>query len=139
MLEKIEACLGAKGKPWTSGATLPGGNFPINGFDDQVTALVRAFPFLELDHAKRLIRLYGTRTTDMLAKAHTSADLGKHFGADLYEIEIRYLWAHEWALTAEDVLWRRTKLGLRLSAAEAQALEKFMTGLRGNSHAQAAE
>lgn len=58
------------------------------------------------------------------------ADLGRNFGSDLYEVEIRYLMAHEWAMTAEDVLWRRTKRGLRLSKEQAVMLDEFMSTAR---------
>ncbi len=139
MLEKIESCLGARGKPWTAGATLPGGDFPATGYDAQVAALRKDYGFLEEAHARRLVRLYGTRARALLGKAASKADLGKHFGAGLYECEVRYLVLHEWACEAEDVLWRRTKLGLKLSAAEAQALERFMKGLGGRAATEAAE
>ena len=66
MLEKIEAHLGKRGKPWTAGATLPGGDFPVTGFDAQVARLKAAYPFLDVGHARRLTRLYGTRATTLL-------------------------------------------------------------------------
>ena len=138
MLEKIEALLGKKGKPWTAGAALPGGDFPANGFDAQVKKLKDEYPFLDFAHARRLVRLYGTRAKTFLGLAKSNADLGKNFGADLYEAEVRYLAENEWAVTAEDVLWRRTKRGLRLTKEQAAALEEFMRGLT-NMHTAAAE
>ena len=129
MMEKIEGFLGPRrGGSWTADAPLPGGDFPPDGFDREVAALEAAYPFLDHDHAARLVRLYGTRARAVLGPATSAADLGRHFGADLYEAEIRYLVAHEWAATAEDVLWRRTKRGLRLSGQEAAALEEYMRG-----------
>ena len=138
MLEKIEALLGRKGKPWTANAALPGGDFPAKGFDAQVKKLKDAYPFLDFVHARRLTRLYGTRAKTLLGLAKSNADLGRNFGADLYEVEVRYLAENEWALTAEDVLWRRTKRGLRLTREQASALEEFMRGL-ANTHTAAAE
>ena len=80
--------------------------------------LLRDYPFLTPAHASRLAHAYGTRATKMLGDAKSMADLGQSFGATLTESEVRYLMAKEWALTAEDIVWRRSKLGLRLSAAE---------------------
>lgn len=139
MLEKIEHFLGAKGKPWTAGAQLPGGEFPATGFDAQVKKLKAAYPFLEMHLAHRLTRLYGTRATVLLGLAKSHADLGRKFGRDFYEAEVRYLIDHEWALTAEDVLWRRTKRGLTLSAEEAVALGQYMKDAKGGLHNAAAE
>ena len=138
MLEKVEALLGRKGKPWTANAALPGGDFPAKGFDAQVKKLKDAYPFLDLVHARRLTRLYGTRAKTVLGLAKSNADLGRNFGADLYEAEVRYLVENEWAVTAEDVLWRRTKRGLRLTREQASVLEEFMRGL-ANTHTAAAE
>ncbi len=138
MLEKIEAAIGAKGKPWTARATLPGGDFPASGFDAQVTKLKAAYAFLDLKLARRLIRLYGTRARVLLGLAKSEADLGRRFGADLYEAEVRYLIQHEWASTAADVLWRRTKRGLRLTREEAAGLEEYMTAARGKNRSAAA-
>jgi glycerol-3-phosphate dehydrogenase len=131
MIEKIEDHLGRRGKSWTADASLPGGDFPATGFEAQASKLRNSFPFLEDAMAKRLTRLYGTCATILLGSATSLADLGRNFGAGLYELEVRYLMAHEWALTAEDVLWRRTKAGLRLNREQVRALEEFMTGLRG--------
>ncbi|MDN2568154.1 glycerol-3-phosphate dehydrogenase [Aquibium sp. A9E412] len=129
VLARAEARLGRKGGPWTADAALPGGDFPVTGFDAAVAALRRGHPFLEAGHARRLVRLYGTRAGALLAGAAAPADLGRHFGADLYEAELRYLARAEWAQTGDDVLWRRTKRGLRLSPDEAAAVDAFMRAL----------
>jgi glycerol-3-phosphate dehydrogenase len=126
MLEKIEDRLGKRGKPWTATGTLPGGDFAATGFDDELHKLQADYPFLDARHAHRLFRLYGTKARVLLGTAASLADLGRHFGSDLYEAEIRYQIEHEWALTAQDVLWRRTKKGLHLSADEAALLDGFM-------------
>src|SRR6185312_6593904 len=129
MLEKIEGFLGKRGKPWTASAPLPGGDFPQTGFDALVKSLTAAYPFLDARLARRLARLYGTCAQKLLGDARSLADLGRDFGADLYEAEVRYLARHEWALAAEDVLWRRTKRGLHFDAGQTAALDKFMQGM----------
>ncbi|MDP3895122.1 MAG: glycerol-3-phosphate dehydrogenase, partial [Mesorhizobium sp.] len=139
MLEKIEGFLGRKGKPWTAAATLPGGDFPATGFDAQVSLLKRDYPFLDLRLAKRLMRLYGTGARKILGLAKSYAELGRPFGGDLYEAEVRHLIQNEWAVTADDVLWRRTKRGLQLGAEEISVLETFMREFGGRPHSAAAE
>jgi glycerol-3-phosphate dehydrogenase len=137
VLEKIATLLGAKGGPWTAQAPLPGGDFPVADFAAEVERLAADYPFLDAHHANRLVRLYGTRARTLLGGARTIADLGRHFGADLYEAEIRYLMDQEWALTAEDVLWRRTKRGLRLDKDDIAALAAFMQTAGRGRHAAA--
>jgi len=127
VLTEIEAVLGRRGARWTENAPLPGGDFPIDGFETEVHALRADFPFLDEPHAHRLVRLYGTDARAMLAGASSVRDLGKCFGADLYEREVRYLVAKEWAVDADDILWRRTKCGLDLSPAQVRALAEFMS------------
>jgi glycerol-3-phosphate dehydrogenase len=139
MLEKIEGLLGARGKRWTAGAALPGGDFAPDGFESEVSRLKGSYPFLDLKFARRLVRLYGSKARVLLGLAKSEADLGRCFGADLYEAEIRYLMAHEWAATADDVLWRRTKRGLRLTREEAGELDQYMAAARANRHSAAAE
>jgi len=125
-LEKIAEAIGAKGAPWTAKSKLPGGDFPATGYEAEVAKLKSRYAFLSDRHARRLVRLYGTAATSLLGNATTTADLGRHFGADLYEVEVQWLVEREWARHAEDVLWRRTKLGLKLTAAEAEGLEDYM-------------
>lgn len=131
MLEKIEGHLGRRGKPWTASASLPGGEFAVDGFDAELARLRAGYPFLEPGHARRLVRLYGTRARSVLGKATSAAHLGRRFGSDLYEVEVDYLMAWEWARTAEDVLWRRTKQGLRCTESEAAALADYMAVATG--------
>jgi glycerol-3-phosphate dehydrogenase len=111
---------------WTVDGTLPGGDFPMTGFEALVSDIAAAHPWLARSTATRWVRAYGTRTHDILDGASGPADLGRHFGADLYEREVRYLMRAEWARRGEDVLWRRSKLGLRLSIEERAALDAFM-------------
>lgn len=138
VLEKVEAVLGAKGPSWTRDATLPGGDFPAEGFDDEVAGLARDYAFLPPALARRLTRLYGTRARAMLGNASLLEDLGRCFGANLYESEVRHLMEHEWARTAEDVLWRRTKLGLRLTPLEAGELDLYMRAAETQESGRAA-
>ncbi|WP_018261766.1 glycerol-3-phosphate dehydrogenase [Methylobacterium sp. WSM2598] len=128
-LEQLRDHLGAARAPaWTARARLPGGDFPATGYAALAAAIRREYPFLDPAHAARLVRAYGTEAREILQGARGPADLGRVFGADLTEREVRYLMRREWAVGAEDVLWRRSKLGLRLSPAEAAALDGFMRG-----------
>ncbi len=114
------------GGGWTGREPLPGGDFPATGFPALVADLRRRWPFLPEAFATRLGRLYGTKAAAILGDARSMADLGPDFGATLTGAEVDYLVAHEWARTAADILWRRTKLGLRLDAAQVAALERYM-------------
>lgn len=111
---------------WTGTAPLPGGEFDIEEAGLVAGQLARDYPFLTEAHAQRLVRAYGTRARTFLAHAKTMQDLGHHFGATLTEAEMRYLIEHEWARFAEDVLWRRSKLGLHMKESETAALDAWM-------------
>ncbi len=126
VLTKLRPFLPAMKDAWTEQPPLPGGDFHPHQFDSQVEALAESFPFLEQPHARRLMRYYGTKAFALLEGARSTADLGSRFGADLFEKEIRYLMDAEWAVTAEDVLWRRTSMGLFFDKEEAQALAAWM-------------
>ena len=111
---------------WTAHSPLPGGDFAYDGFESLVQLTLRRWPFLSDEHARRLAHAYGTRVENVLNNAARLDDLGQCFGADLTAAEVRYLMRKEWAQTADDVLWRRSKLGLRFSLAERDALADFM-------------
>jgi glycerol-3-phosphate dehydrogenase len=111
---------------WTASTPLPGGGGPIGDAAASGAILARGYPFLAPAHANRLAAAYGDRAEFFLAGARSLADLGLSFGATLTEAEVRYLMVHEFAETADDVLWRRSKLGLAFSAAEVAALDRFM-------------
>ena len=111
---------------WTGTTPLPGGEFDPEELPALTQRLVRSHPFLDAFHAARLVRAYGARAARVLGEARSAADLGRHFGATLTEAEVRYLVDQEWAVTVEDVLWRRSKLGLHLTRAEAAGLEAWM-------------
>jgi glycerol-3-phosphate dehydrogenase len=111
---------------WTSASPLPGGDFAVDGFDRLVSDLATEHPYIEPPRLRRLARAYGTRVAELLRGVRSNADLGRPFGAGLSEREVNYLMAHEWARNAADVVWRRSKLGLRLSSAEVAALDEWM-------------
>jgi glycerol-3-phosphate dehydrogenase len=126
VLEKIEAVLGKKGPVWTSGATLPGGDFPATDYDGEVKRLQADFSFLKIRQAERLIRLYGTRSRLLLKDIKHATDLGPAFGPDLTKAEVDYLVKNEWARTADDIMWRRTKAGLGMDKAAQAALQAYL-------------
>ncbi|MDT8343297.1 MAG: glycerol-3-phosphate dehydrogenase [Thermohalobaculum sp.] len=132
-LGKLAPFLPAMGPAWTARVPMPGGDFPVDGRDALVASLCAAYPFLDRPWALRLVRAYGTEARDILGAAATAGDLGQRFGHNLTEVEVRWLMTREWARTAEDVLWRRSKLGLRLSAAEAAALDRWMAAQGGHA------
>jgi glycerol-3-phosphate dehydrogenase len=115
-------------RPWTADSSLPGGDFAYDGIAMLVERTLLQWPFLRREHAERLVGAYGTRVDQVLQDAKRPEDLGVWLGADLTAAEVRYLIAKEAAQTADDVLWRRSKLGLRLSQSERAALEQFMVG-----------
>lgn len=112
---------------WTDQAPLPGGDFAVGTADAKVAELAARYPFLEADWAERLLHAYGTRAWTILGDAQSLADCGEHFGHGLTQAEVDFLVAQEWAMTAEDILWRRTKLGLRFSPEEAARLSAYLT------------
>jgi len=121
------------GPAWTAASPLPGGDFPRAGLVGIAEDLQRGCAGLPPDTACRLARSYGTLAATVLGGAATIDGLGQQFGAGLYESEVRYLMTREWARCAEDVLWRRTKLGLRLDRGGAAALERWMAEASGQA------
>ena len=107
-LTHIEKVIGAKGKPWTKGSKLPGGEFGPKEFDAQVERLNEVYPALPDRLLRRLARQYGTRAATLLGSAKRMEELGDTYGADLTQREVEYLVDNEWARTADDILWRRT-------------------------------
>ncbi len=124
-LKKLTPLIGG-GDPWTADAALPGGDFKVRDRDQLVTDLAADYPFLDTRWALRLIKAYGTEARVILGDAKAAADLGQDFGATLTEAEVKWLMSREYARTAEDVVWRRSKLGLRLTADQIAALDAFM-------------
>lgn len=112
---------------WTAGVPLPGGDFQVGELEEMVLRLMRHFVFLTPAHARRLVRAYGTEAFDMLANVGSVRDMGMDFGATLTEREVKWLIDKEFARTAEDVVWRRSKLGLKMSSEQINALSQWMT------------
>ena len=125
-LETLAPHLADGHEEWTAQTPLPGGDFPVDGMGALTRQIHDAYPFLSADLAARLTRAYGTRAWHLLGKVTDRDGLGICFGADLYALEVAYLMRHEWARRADDVLWRRSKLGLRLSEAERETLAGWM-------------
>jgi len=132
-LAKLAPYFPNAGPEWTARAPLPGGDFAHTDVARLVDGLHRAYPFLGTYWAARLIRAYGSEAATLLGDARGISDLGRDFGATLTEAEVRWLMMHEFAQSADDIIWRRTKLGLRLSADQIAALDDFMR----NVHAPA--
>ncbi len=125
-LSRLARVLPGVGKKWTATAHLPGGDFPVDGAGALVADVLTGYPFLTQPSAARLVRTYGTLTAMVLGDARSAADLGRDFGAGLTQREVSWMRAHEWALTAEDILWRRTKLGLHMTAEQRASLAEFL-------------
>jgi glycerol-3-phosphate dehydrogenase len=120
---------GLRGK-WTARVPLPGGDFALDEKPALAKKLQQKHPFLTDYHAARLIRAYGTDAFAVLGAAKTAADLGPDFGATLTGAEVDWLMTREWATRAGDVVWRRSKLGLRLTADQIAAVDAYMTKAR---------
>jgi glycerol-3-phosphate dehydrogenase len=114
---------------WTAKTPLPGGDFAWTRFDAEVDAARERWKFLSEGHARRLIAAYGLRLAAVLGDATARADLGPAFGPELTGAEVRYLMAREWARFPEDILWRRSKLGLTMPPQDRDALAAFMAGV----------
>lgn len=114
------------GPGWTRDKALPGGDFPMEGAAALAASVFTDYPFLPDELIRRLVRTYGTRARTWLGKARSLADLGEYFGHGLYVREVDYLITNEWARSADDILWRRTKLGLRFTPDEISALEHYV-------------
>jgi glycerol-3-phosphate dehydrogenase len=122
-LGKLQTHLGGKDTAWTHRAALPGGDLPQGDFPAFLAGVRERWAFLPAPTSERMARAYGTRLSRILGDARSLADLGEHFGAGLTQAEVAYLREHEWARSADDILWRRSKLGLYLTAAERARLE----------------
>ena len=126
VMEQIEEAIGGGGPAWTAKAALPGGDFPTEGLAELTRSLAKGREALPGGLVERLARNYGTQAHAILEGVATQEDLGEHFGGGLFAREVTHMMDHEWAREAEDVLWRRSKLGLRLSKEEAARLGRWM-------------
>jgi glycerol-3-phosphate dehydrogenase len=127
-LEKLEGAGVRMGKAWTNGAALPGGD--IASFEKFLQELSAAYPALDPAWLKALARRHGTRSWVVLDGAAAVADLGRDFGGGLYAREVDWLCREEWAVDAEDILWRRTKCGLHMTEAQRAAFADYMVSRR---------
>jgi glycerol-3-phosphate dehydrogenase len=111
---------------WTAKAPLPGGDFAWDRFDNEVDEVRDRWRFLGEDQARRLVAAYGSNAKVILGDAKARSDLGPAFGPELTGAEVRYLMQNEWARFPDDILWRRTKLGLTMQPSDREALAAFM-------------
>ncbi len=130
-LKRLKPTFPHMGKRWTAAAPLPGGDIAVTGFDAWVKEMAARYPFLDGRVVERLCRAYGTRIAMLLDGAASAADLGRNFGEGLSEREVDYLIANEWAETVDDILWRRSKLGLKLTTAGRDELVAYLAKRTG--------
>ena len=124
-LEKLEPFFPRMGKPWTRDAALPGGDFAVSEVEERIAALTRQYAFLDPVSLRRMFRAYGTDAARILDGVRSAADLGQAFGP-LSEREVEWLRSMEWARSADDILWRRSKLGLHTTKAQQDSLRTYM-------------
>lgn len=136
-LEELKPYFPAMKPAWTETAKMPGGDMPDADFDRFFATVRSRWPFLPEAHAHRLARAYGTRIEELLGSAKSMTDLGEDFGGTLTAAEVDYLVRREWARTAEDILWRRSKLGLHVPPGAAQAIDAYIA--KRNAAAVAAQ
>jgi glycerol-3-phosphate dehydrogenase len=132
-VSRLGPALGVRGAPWTSGARLPGGELPQGSFAVFLRTVERRYPWLPARLRLRCARAYGSRLEHMLGPAGSLGDLGSELLPQLYEREVEYLCREEFARTAEDILWRRTKLGLQLLGHDTRPLERWLESVTHGS------
>ncbi len=126
ILKHIEAFFGKRGNSWTDQSYLPGGNIGVDGHLDLENKIQMRYPFLTKETIKRLVRSYGTISFDIFGDAENIDSLGRDFGSGLYEREVNYLIQEEWSRTSDDILFRRSKLGLSFSKDQVKKLDQFL-------------
>ena len=126
VVDMLEGPLGCSGHRWTANATLPGGDIESADFDSFLASCARRYPWLESSILHRYARHYGTDMHEMLRNCEAMTDLGENFGGDVFEREVEHLVTNEWAESAEDILWRRTKTGLRLGPESRARLQRWL-------------
>ena len=124
-LEKLAAFFPNATAPWNRDAHLPGGNIAVVDVAKYIEAKKKAYSFLKPANVVRLFKAYGTEMDKIIGNARFASDLGKFFGP-ISEREVEYLRNHEWVMSADDILWRRSKLGLHMSADEQRVLQEHM-------------
>jgi glycerol-3-phosphate dehydrogenase len=131
-LAEIAPFFAQTGPQWTAGVALPGGDFPVDGVAALTEKLKTKYSFLTERWLNRLVKAYGSEVFDLLGDAKTEGDLGQNFGSNLTEREVNWLIEREFANTAEDIIWRRSKLGLRMTSKEIDALDSWMVNSAAN-------
>jgi len=126
-MEKLKHSIPNMAPRWTHDAALPGGEFSSAERDEMLSALQNDYAWMDREVSERLFRSYGIITRDILGDAKTPADLGQDFGGGLYEAELRHLVQNEFAMTAEDILYRRSKLGLHLPKTVSAKIETWLS------------
>ena len=137
-VDLISPLLTVRGKAWTANACLPGGDLfgdkPLNRsvleYDAYVRGLQQKYCWLAPALVSRYARAYGTRTEALMAGRSSIANMGEEIAPSLYEAEVDYLMRHEWAITAADILWRRSKLGLHLPPGTEEKLDAWLRSRR---------
>jgi len=127
VLEKLKMVFPHMDKSWTAGASLPGGAFPLADVDSLIAEAKADYRFLSSRTIKRMFRCYGTDLWKILANAKSKSELGRDFGFDLSEAEVEWLQDKEFARSADDILWRRTKLGLRFDPKDKEELARWLS------------
>lgn len=130
-IKTLKSALTTTSDDWTVDAPLPGGDFSVEGYDALVAQYVELWPFIEQDTIKRLVRAYGTDAARILHDVKAVSDLGQYFGTGLFEAELDWLVEKEFAQSAEDVLWRRSKLGLHMTIAERASVQTWFEKKEG--------
>ncbi len=126
IVEQVENLMGKRGQAWTAESRLPGGEFAAEKMPDLIEQLQQKYAFLNEKEVHRFARTYGTKSSAILGDSKSYADLGKHFGVGLYQKEIEYLVTYEWATTAQDILFRRTKLGIGMPKEMIDKVDSFL-------------
>jgi glycerol-3-phosphate dehydrogenase len=128
-LQRLRPTFPHMGQDWTATAMLPGGEIEEADVPQFIARLQREYLWLPRDLMRHYARTYGARTAQVIDSANSLADLGRQFGPNFYEAEVRYLMAQEWAETAQDILTRRTKHGLHMNAEQTAAFGGWLDGL----------
>jgi glycerol-3-phosphate dehydrogenase len=125
-LDKLAPWMGKASGKWTGTEPLPGGDLPPGGQAAFLPQLMQRYPDMPQTLLTALMQRHGSIVIDILGDARRPADLGEHFGGNLYEREVRHLVEHEWAQEADDILWRRTKAGLHMTLQQRAHFAQYM-------------
>lgn len=126
VLEKLTPYFPHAGKPWTANHPLPGGDLS-QSLEDFIVSCQAHYAFLPADCIRRYVHAYGTRLHDLLRDCESLADMGEYFGQDLYEREVRFLIEQEWASNCDDILWRRSRIGMHFTSAQTERLATWLS------------